>query len=69
MSNNASQINPSRATPRQVADHLSVTVPTVLRWWRDGIIPARVAVGRVYRFDLSEVEESLANHSRKVATR
>lgn len=69
MTNNASQINPSRATPRQVADHLSVTVPTVLRWWREGIIPARFAVGRVYRFDLSEVEEGLAKHSRKVVAR
>lgn len=61
--------NSGRATPRQVADHLSVTVPTVLRWWREGVIPAKVAVGRVYRFDLDEVDAALAERSRKGAIR
>lgn len=65
MTDSASTLNPSRATPRQVADHLSVAVPTVLRWWREGIIPARVAVGRVYRFDLAEVEAALAKRSQQ----
>lgn len=54
-----------RATPRQVAEHLSVTVPTVFNWFRQGIIPAKIAVGRVYRFDLEEVEAALEAHSQK----
>lgn len=59
MSNNASNTQSGRATPRQVAEHLSVTVPTVFNWLKQGIIPAKIAVGRVYRFDLDEVEAAL----------
>jgi predicted site-specific integrase-resolvase len=51
--------NSSHTTPRQLADRYAVTVPTVFNWFRAGIIPARIAVGRIYRFDLNEVEEAL----------
>lgn len=54
---------PSRhVTPRQVAERYAVTVPTVLGWMRAGIIPAKVAIGRIYRFDLVEVDRALASH-------
>lgn len=59
MTNNASNTQSGRATPRQVAEHNSVTVPTVLSWFRQGIIPAKIAIGRVYRFDLDEVDAAL----------
>jgi excisionase family DNA binding protein len=51
--------NPSNARPRQVAARYDVTVPTVLNWFHAGIIPAKVAVGRIYRFDLDEVDRAL----------
>lgn len=65
MQNIAPIKNKERATPRQVAEHLSVTTPTVMNWWRQGLIPAKIAVGRVYRFDLEEVEAALVANSQK----
>ena len=59
----ANETNPRWVTARQVADRYSVTVPTVFNWLRDGIIPAKVAVGRIYRFDPDEVDAALARHS------
>ena len=55
------------ATPRQVAERYAVTVPTVFSWLRAGIIPAKVAIGRIYRFDLAEVDVALARHRSNVA--
>ncbi|WP_425503689.1 excisionase family DNA-binding protein [Luteolibacter flavescens] len=55
--------NPRRATPRQLADHLSTSVPTVLSWHHAGIIPAVVSEGRVYRFDLEAVDQALAHRA------
>jgi excisionase family DNA binding protein len=55
--------NPSNARPRQVAARYDVTVPTVLNWFHAGIIPAKVAVGRIYRFDLDEVDRALKTRS------
>lgn len=53
--------------PGELAAALSVTTPTVLQWYRDGIIPAKIAVGRIYRFDFAEVEEALAARSKPQA--
>jgi excisionase family DNA binding protein len=61
----ASSKKSGRETPRQVAEHFSVTVPTVFNWLKQGIIPAKIAVGRVYRFDIEEVEEALVQHSKQ----
>lgn len=47
-------------TPAEVADLFSVQKHTVRGWFHDGVIPAEVAVGRVYRFDLARVREALA---------
>ena len=56
------QTPPRHVTPRQVADRYAVTVPTVLGWMRAGIIPVKVAIGRIYRFDPVEVDRALASH-------
>ena len=63
MAIDANETNPRWETARQVADRYAVTVPTVFNWLRDGIIPAKVAVGRVYRFDPDEVDAALERHS------
>ena len=47
-------------TPAEVANWFSVQKHTVLDWFHGGVIPAEVAVGRVYRFDLARVREALA---------
>lgn len=53
---------PRHLTPRQVAERYAVTVPTVLAWMRAGIIPPKVAIGRIYRFDPVEVDRALSGH-------
>lgn len=58
----SAQTLPRHVTPRQVAERYAVTVPTVLGWMRAGIIPAKVAIGRIYRFDPVEVDRALASH-------
>jgi predicted site-specific integrase-resolvase len=60
MSNDSPAINQKRATPRELAEHFSTTVPTVLSWYHTGDIPAVVAIGRIYRFDIPSVEAALA---------
>ncbi len=63
MPSHTSEPNPRWVTARQIADRYGVTVPTVFNWLRAGIIPAKVAVGRVYRFDLDEVDAALQQRS------
>lgn len=52
-------------TPREIARALKVTPQTVNNWHRWGMIPARIAVGRVIRFDRHQVIEALEAQSRK----
>lgn len=52
-------IDRKNATPRQLAAHKQTSVPTVLTWYRKGIIPATVAEGKVFRFDLDAVDAAL----------
>ena len=47
----------------RIAERYAVTVPTVFTWLRTGIIPAKIAVGRVYRFDLDEVDTAVQRRS------
>jgi excisionase family DNA binding protein len=47
-------------TPKELAAHFKTTRSTVLAWYHDGTIPAEVAVGKVYRFDLERVCAALA---------
>ena len=50
-------------TARQIAVRYGVTKPTVFNWLNAGIIPAKVAVGRIFRFDLDEVDAALKRRS------
>lgn len=50
-------------TARQIAARYSVTKPTVFNWLRSGIIPAKIAVGRIFRFDPDEVDAALKGRS------
>ena len=56
---------PQLLTPTQLAREINTTPQTINNWHRAGIIPARIAVGRVVRFDRSEAFEALAAQSRK----
>jgi excisionase family DNA binding protein len=51
-------------TPREIANLIRATSQTVRNWHRDGIIPAKFAVGRIIRFDRAEVLAALAAHSK-----
>lgn len=46
-------------TPEQVGEQFQVTGKKVLQWYHDGVIPAEVAVGKVYRFDGAAVALAL----------
>lgn len=52
-------------TPRDLARVIKATPQTVLNLFHGGIIPARIAVGRIIRFDREEALAALAAHSRK----
>lgn len=51
-------------TAVEVARLQNVGRTTVLHWYRKGIVPASFHVGNVIRFDLAQVREALARHSR-----
>ena len=52
-------------TPSQLAKEINTTPQTIGNWHRAGVIPARIAVGRIIRFDRGEVLAALATQSRK----
>jgi hypothetical protein len=52
-------------TPKDIARLIPCTPQHVLNMYHSGIIPARVAVGRIIRFDRSEVFAALAAHSKR----
>lgn len=58
---------PRLLSPREVAAHFGVQGTTILAWFHQGKIPARVAVGRIYRFDLAEVEQALADDAARIS--
>ena len=51
-------------TPRELADLLKVSPPTVMSYFRRGIIPAEIAVDRVFRFDREKCLAALRGFSR-----
>ena len=52
-------------TPKELAAHFKTTTSTILSWYHDGTIPAEVATGKVYRFDLERVSHALAKGAEK----
>ncbi|MEO7099435.1 MAG: hypothetical protein ABI162_08745 [Luteolibacter sp.] len=67
--NDAVAKNQKRAKPCELADHFNTSVPTVLSWYHTGKIPAVVASGRIFRFDIEAVEAALADSARKEAAK
>jgi predicted DNA-binding transcriptional regulator AlpA len=45
--------------PRELATLINVSVLTIMNWYYDGIIPARIHVGRIIRFELDAVLTAL----------
>lgn len=45
--------------PQELATIFNVSPPTILNWYYGGLIPARIHVGRVIRFDLMAVMAEL----------
>jgi excisionase family DNA binding protein len=56
---------PHLLTPDQLGEMLQVSGGTIRQWHREGLIPARVAAGRIYRFDPEQVLEALAAHAER----
>lgn len=54
-------------TPRDIARVIKCTPQHVNALHRRGIIPAKVSIGRLVRFDRREVIAALAEHSRREA--
>ena len=52
-------------TPEEIGEVYQVTGRTVRDWFHAGLIPAEVAVGRVFRFDLEKVKDALAANAEK----
>lgn len=52
-------------TPRQFAGIVHTTPATVLNWHRAGIVPARIAVGRIIRFDRTEALAALESRTKR----
>lgn len=54
-------------TPRELADLLKVSPPTVMSYFRRGIIPAEIAIDRVFRFDRDKCLAALREFNRNDA--
>lgn len=52
-------------TPPELASVLKVSPPTVMAYFRRGIIPAEIAVDRVFRFDREKCLAALRGHSKR----
>jgi predicted site-specific integrase-resolvase len=46
-------------TPEDLAGRYVVAKSTILEWFHAGLIPAEVAVGKIYRFDGERVAAAL----------
>ena len=56
-------------TPEEIGEVYQVSGRTVRDWFHAGLIPAEVAAGRVFRFDLGKVRDALAANAEKVRGR
>jgi excisionase family DNA binding protein len=60
---------PALLTAEELGVRYQVTGATVRKWFREGRIPAAVAVGRVLRFDAEEVAAALRTDALEVRKR
>lgn len=51
----------------QLAKEIGVSIPTVIRLFKAGKIPAEIAEGRLRRFDLAKVRAALAERAAQVS--
>lgn len=63
----AKVFNRSRATPQQLAAHLSISDSQVLNLTKKGVIPTVVNEGRIYRYDIDDVDRILAERAKAKA--
>jgi len=59
---------PTAAPPlsaTQIGKHLGLSYQGVLSLYKKGAIPAEVAEGRLYRFDLAKVRQALAERAKR----
>lgn len=49
--------------PQDLATILNISSRTILNWYHDGIIPARIHVGKTIRFELEPVMVALEQAS------
>lgn len=56
-------------TPATLARAIKTTPQTVNTWHRRGILPAKISIGRVIRFDRREALAALAAHSNREGAR
>lgn len=52
-------------TPASLARVVKTTPQTVNTWHRQGILPAKICIGRIVRFDRREALAALAAHSNR----
>ena len=52
--------DPDLLTPAQLAAKLGTTRTTIQEWFHSGKIPAEIAEGYYYRYDLQKVRAALA---------
>jgi excisionase family DNA binding protein len=56
-------------TPREVASELEVSPATVVRWVRDGVIPAKRFGPRIIKIARNEVEQFVGQNGVKEETK
>jgi excisionase family DNA binding protein len=56
-------------TPQQVASELEVSAATVVRWVRDGVIPAKRFGPRIIKIARNEVEQFIGQNRVKDKTK
>jgi excisionase family DNA binding protein len=64
---NTNQDESALDTPASLAELLNTTPQTILNWFHAGHIPAKIAVGRLIRFDRQEALAALERRSESYA--
>lgn len=57
--------DPELLRPKELGEKIGVRSVTILEWYHAGKIPAEVAEGRIYLFNLSNVLAALAKRASK----
>ncbi len=60
-------MTPTLLNATELGKHLGLTYHGVISLWEKGAIPAEIAEGRIYRFDLAKVKAALAKRAQEAA--